>query len=71
MRKRKLYLSELLNKYIAKSYQYIFIEDCNTYEKYYCNKSNIMKNKKNVPQELLDKQVKSWEFIENSLYIYI
>lgn len=71
MRKRKLYVSELLKRYIVKSYQYIYILDNQTSMKYYLNKAPIWSNKQDISEELMNLQVVSWEFIENTLYIYV
>ena len=70
-RKRKLYLSELLNRFVPKSYQFINIYNV-TGEKRFIHEHSIGILEK-IPKEMLDKQVDNWEYIESthSVYIYL
>ena len=69
MRKRKLYLSEFLNRLNAHEYQFINLYD-NYLERFVYNDNleQAIKYKK-IAKYYLDKQIISWEYVGDELII--
>lgn len=72
MRKRKLYLSELIRKYIPKAYQNIVLVLESKDEIIYHSNANAYFQKLDIPDSILSMQVKNWEVLhQTDIYIYL